>query len=271
MRSSTLFYSLHNGFRAAKPVSLARIFRRNSSTDALSEYVLANLEAHLRKELSNRPPVLIGDVLSPTHSHLLDLSLQNSIPEECYPHHFKVALQNLQNPEPIPKLTRPSLLPQGHHLVYFPPLIPTFKLLRDGTDTLHSPGHPWVRRMWAGGSLEFNDANLFQLRLRNQEALCEERISDVVVKGTEGDEKIFVTIERIVSHPSTIASRERVQEYLKERMAKDSEYMGEKSLVEKRTLVFMRKKTREEALEDATKPGKVVKRMQTNSSTYHFH
>jgi hydroxyacyl-ACP dehydratase HTD2-like protein with hotdog domain len=126
--------------------------------------------------------------------------------------------------------------------------------------------------MWAGGSLEFNDANIFQLRLGSREAICTERISDVAVRGKEGDEKVIVTIERIISQIRSMAPTEQIEieQYLKDRMERDSDYMGEKALVEKRNLVFMRQKTREAAREDARTPGKVVRRMQIQSSTCRF-
>lgn len=83
------------------------------------------------------------------------------------------------------------LLP-GYHLVYFPPPTNLSSLLPDNTDPLHSPGPPFTRRMWAGGDLTFDGT--LALRLGNM--VCREFITDVHIKGAEGEEKVFVTIKR---------------------------------------------------------------------------
>ncbi len=164
-----------------------------------------------------------------------------------------------------------AIMPQGHHLVYFPPQVPGSDLLPDGTDPLQSPGPPFVRRMWAGGSLVFNAARKRHLQLDTTRATCIEKISDVSVKGTEGDEKVFVNIERRIglaghkycdplyssgSEPREIFRR-FVRGYLQ---IKDATKMGNLSLVEMRNLVFMRAKSAESAKEDAQKLGKILKR-----------
>lgn len=91
------------------------------------------------------------------------------------------------------------------------------------------------------------------------------------VKGTEGDEKVFVSIERRIglaghkycdplyssgSEPREIFRR-FVRGYLQ---IKDATKMGNLSLVETRNLVFMREKSAEAVKEDAAKPGKILKR-----------
>ncbi|DAA75448.1 TPA_exp: Uncharacterized protein A8136_1845 [Trichophyton benhamiae CBS 112371] len=103
-------------------------------------------------------------------------------------------------------------MPRGHHLIYFPPQVPSSELLPDGCDELHSPGQPYNRRMWAGGSVRFfGDGGPL---LTGQRAVCVEGIREVNIKGKEGDEKIFVGIERRVAtvdeHESDDAVRSRV-------------------------------------------------------------
>lgn len=80
--------------------------------------------------------IVSQDILSPTQSHLLSLTLQPYIPF------------------PLP-LARDTL-PQGHHLVYFPTAaVPESRLDQDGTETTYNPGAPFNRRMWAGGHVEW--------------------------------------------------------------------------------------------------------------------
>ena len=76
------------------------------------------------------------DLLSPTQSRLLTLTLQPYIP-------FPIKLSE-------------SKLPQGHHVVYFPTAaVPEEQLDSDGTETTYNPGTPFHRRMWAGGRMEW--------------------------------------------------------------------------------------------------------------------
>src|SRR5271169_2930977 len=81
-------------------------------------------------------PIESTDILSPTQSRLLSLTLQPYIPF------------------PLPQVQK--TLPQGHHLVYFPTAaVPESKLDSDGTETTYNPGAPFSRRMWAGGRIEW--------------------------------------------------------------------------------------------------------------------
>jgi hydroxyacyl-ACP dehydratase HTD2-like protein with hotdog domain len=148
-------------------------------------------------------------------------------------------------------------MPQGYHLIYFPPQIPESLLLPDGTDPLQSPGTPWVRRLWAGGSVEWNPDPARTLRLRGQRAVCIENITDVVMKGKGDAEKVFVTIERRVGEIEEGTVEEDVRRQLS----------GEEAaMVEKRIIVFMRERTVGEAAAAAAAPGKVVKRMSPMST-----
>lgn len=264
MRSS-IFLASRRGVRAFRsyPLSFPAV-RCRYSTEALQQ--------SLHKDLTTREPNIIFDYLSPTPSHLLNVSLADFLPESCYPSDFSKSDMDLPfaRLESLHEFDR-ALLPQGHHLVYFNPQIPSSELLPDGTDPLQSPGAPFVRRMWAGGSLVFNPSRQRHLQLDTTRATCIEKISDVSVKGTEGEEKVFVSIERRIglaghkycdplyssgSEPREIFRR-FVRGYLQ---IKDATKMGNLSMVETRNLVFMREKSAEAAKADAAKPGKVLKR-----------
>ena len=261
MRSLTLFHIPRHGFRASRPaISLAI---RKSSTQSI-----------LHERLTARSPNIIYDYLSPTPSHLLNVSLADFLPESCYPPGFSTADLSLPLATNRPDTSSHHiLLPQGHHLVYFSPQVPNSALLPDGTDPLQSPGPPYVRRMWAGGLLVFNPNGNNQLRLDGARAACIERITDVSVKGTEGNEKIFVKIERSVGlvETSLCDSRSREnekprddQQLLQHFYPAEENGLGHLPLVEVRNIVFMREKSAATAREDAARSGKILKRMSTS-------
>ncbi|KAH0538744.1 hypothetical protein FGG08_004697 [Glutinoglossum americanum] len=224
---------------AARPVLKSHSYiiavnhRRNDSTLSL------NLKA--------RCLPLTYDYLSPTPYHLLNLSLTDFLPPPS-PSRNALTLD-------LPSIYPAQPMPLGSHLIYFPPQIPESLLLPDGTDPLQSPGAPWVRRLWAGGSVKWSPDPMRTLRLRGQRAVCMENITDVEIKAKGEAEKVFVTIERRVGE-------------VEEGMAEDDvrcQLSGEKaSVVEKRIIVFMRERTAEQAATAAGTPGKVVKQGHRN-------
>lgn len=149
----------------------------------------------------------------------------------------------------LPKqlLTPSWKLPAGYHLIFFPP--PTTDLLKDGTDNMHFPGKPWVRRMWAGGSIEFKTDDrhkyLFSRYHQSDMVRCREKITNAVVKGSVDNQKVWVDIRRVIGpthsnrKPSTAESA---------------------AIIETRNLVFMPAKTPEQAIDDISKPIRTIKR-----------
>ncbi|CAG8962150.1 hypothetical protein HYFRA_00005196 [Hymenoscyphus fraxineus] len=196
------------------------------------------------EDMLQRDPVYIFDDLSPTHSHLLNITLADFLPPKYHAPGFQAS--NL----PLSRHATP--LPPGHHLVYFPPQVLSRDLLPDGTDPLQSPGPPYVRRMWAGGSLQFKLSGFYpqnSLVLDGRRAFCIEKIQDVTTKGEGENEKVFVTIERTFSTSDAF-----------EVPCTNSPSSGaECGLLEMRNLVFMKEKNPEDAKRDAEKPDRVVK------------
>lgn len=137
--------------------------------------------SHLQTELTSRGLPCLDDDCSRLPSRLLAETLKDFLPES--PIYKKSQLQS-------------RILPFGHHVVYFPPPAPLSSLLPDGTEPLHSPGPPFHRRMWAGGSINLNTHE--DSLQTGVEALCQERIRDVTIEGRKGEEKIYVTIERSI-------------------------------------------------------------------------
>lgn len=197
--------------------------------------------ANIKYELQARPPRIYHDYLVPTHSHLLALALKDT------------------NHHAVPSTTPKTPLPQGHHLVYFPPTHPTASLLPDGTDTDQFPGPPFVRRLWAAGSLCFPPDHLVpdakRLLLDGRRAVCVETIDDVRITGVPpGDEardapghgeKIFVDVVRKYAAIPPDLAPSRIEETVQHDQA---------AVSEKRTLVFLTAKTAEEARQDAAAP-----------------
>lgn len=213
---------------------------------------LETLQTTLREELTSRPPNIIYDYISSTSSHLLDVTLHDFLPKWAQGNpnaDFDIAL----DPESVPRSKSRALKP-GHHLVYFAPQVSSSGLLPDGTDSLQSPGSPFYRRMWAGGRIRFPSGQ-HTLQTNRAKAKCIEVISDVVVKGTEGDEKVFVTINRRMS---TIPLPEKPG-HLRPRLSETDNREPLVPIEEDRYLVFLRKKPI--TTEDITKAEKVLKRL----------
>lgn len=126
-----------------RPILPARAMRRQLIIPARHITTKPATFANIKYELLQRPTRIYCEDLTPRNSHLLARSLQDFLPPEAQ------APVPLQHPEPW------ELLDWGHHLVYFAPLHATTSLLPDGTDADHSPGPPFTRRVWAGGSIAF--------------------------------------------------------------------------------------------------------------------
>ncbi|KAM3081005.1 prephenate dehydratase [Clarireedia jacksonii] len=257
MRSSPLFYTRR---------CLSRNLKRSFSSS--KQNVGSSLQSELFDKLTTRPPNIIYDYLSPRPSRLLSISLADFIPATCYPANFS----STKVPSPYAQASNdPSRLPQSHHLVYLNPQVPSSELLPDGTDRLHSPGTPFTRRMWAGGSVTFNNLENHQLLLNNTRAVCIERIVDVTVKGAAGDESVFVNIERRIgpvdggnSTPLDDSDDPAIDQQLLSRyITDDVDYVGQAALVESRNIVFMREKDKATTEKDRMRPSKVIRPTRT--------
>lgn len=220
------------------------LLRRRTTSAAARRH--SSTFAHLTQSLqSRRLPPIYSD-LTPASSHALGTTLSAYLPPHWTTSSPTTALPPNSVGAPLLPRSAPALpLPLAHHLVYFNPVIPADKLLHDGTDPLQSPGAPFVRRMWAGGYVKFAREGGQGPVLDGGRWVCVEGIRDVAVKGQEGEEKVFVGIERRVGRA---AEREEGEDAVRERLwAKREEEWGEASLIERRNIVFMRGRTTEEA------------------------
>lgn len=105
-------------------------------------------------------------------------------------------------------------LPLGHHLILFPPVIPESQLNPDGTDPTYNSPHPFTRRMWAGGSFEFDPQHTLKI---GEDVTCETTVSSVDHKHAGDEAMIFVNQLRRIQNAE-----------------------GHTAIIEKRTHVFLR-------------------------------
>jgi hypothetical protein len=206
--------------------------------------------SHLQTALPQRQFPLLYDALTPTQSHKLLVSLASQVPESWVPDLVPLStpalssasLSTLSAGMSSTSTQAPALLPPAFHLVHFNPALPAAKLLPDGTDPNQSPGEPFTRRMWAGGSLRFNHgAAVAPMRLDGGPAVCVEGIRDVTIKGGAGEEKIFVGIERRMA---AVADGTESDASIRQRLwAEDEEDLAQAAVVERRNIVFMRERT----------------------------
>ncbi|OTA66474.1 hypothetical protein K449DRAFT_402549 [Hypoxylon sp. EC38] len=227
-RASLRLFQRHRGFGPSIPRPYVPIsYRAYSSSNGSSQGKFESIRA----EMLGRPHQLNWDVMSPTNSSLLNIALADFIPESCQAPAYQTGARTIDKVDPSTKL------PHGHFLVYFPLQKTASELCPDGTDPMHSPGAPFERRMWAGGSIEFND----DFRLDSSSVVCKESIDEVTVKGSEGQEKIFVDVLR---------------EYMKKTDFENTSLRGlpmAQGIRERRSLVFMRGVSKEQARENLAK------------------
>lgn len=121
----------------------------------------------------------------------------------------------------------------------------------------------------------YNHSN--PLTLDSQRGVCMEGIRSVSVKGKPGDEKVFVGIERrlalanedekrrLALAATDVEARETLEHRVRQRLWRDSDSdFGDCSIVERRNIVFLRERSKEQAAADAAaKPGKILKPQHT--------
>ncbi|MCJ1375492.1 hypothetical protein MMC20_006729 [Loxospora ochrophaea] len=227
--SSTLKSSLG---RQALPQQFTRL-RQSSSL------------SHLHSNLTSRHLPLLLDFPTPVPSYLLTQTLADFLPRS-----------KISGPPILSSIVSKPHLPPSHHLIYFPPPTPLSSLLPDGTDPDQSPGDPFVRRMWAGGRIDFRVDKSEPFKLDGEPAACLERITDVSVKGAAGDEKVFVAIERRIGQSLAISNgKETREDQIRGFLLTDDNC----TTIEQRNIVFMRERSRQVAADAAKASGKVVK------------
>ncbi|KAF1967044.1 hypothetical protein BU23DRAFT_516994 [Bimuria novae-zelandiae CBS 107.79] len=174
-----------------------RITRRYYSSDSPDASVNPQSETKfedagwfekLRDEMLNRELPLARDAIHDQTLKHLEATLYT-----YFPRSWKESVAGTRTPD--------RALPNGigEHTIFCNPVLPEARLLPDGTDELHSPGGPFVRRMWAGGAVKVNKDLYYDPEAgwaTHRRILCSERIKDVQLRGSGDKEKIFISIER---------------------------------------------------------------------------
>ncbi|KAI5309508.1 hypothetical protein KEM55_003097 [Ascosphaera atra] len=216
----------------------------------------------LRSQLTGRTLPLTYDYLSPQPSHLLNLSL-----EGCLTSTPSNADSSWAKAHTLPSIAAQARMPPGHHLVYFPPQVSAAQLLKDGTDVLHYPGKPWDERLWAGGYVQFgeHDGPL----LNGSRAVLLEGIRDVFATGKEGEEKVFVGIERRVA---VVKEGEDEGEIRRRLWTEQEENLADACLIERRNLVFKQSRagSKRDGQSSYTSPENKPRRMSTATQNPEF-
>lgn len=225
--NSNCFKMLRFSSRLRKPVSLIGLLTSRQASSFSERH----------SELISRRLPDLEDHCTPLPSILLYNTLVDFLPKS---HIHPINMNEI------------DILPFAHHLVYFPPATPLSSLLPDGTDPLHSPGSPFNRRMWAGGTINVNRA-LNQIPVNAGIVHCLERIGDMTVKGREGEEKIVVQIERRIRRRSYDPDFEQT---LAERSSPETE---NEDAIELRNLVFLRDNVFKASADASHVPTKKIK------------
>ncbi|KAF9433761.1 hypothetical protein BGZ76_009013 [Entomortierella beljakovae] len=179
--ASLLLVNSKHAFRhsTAFPFRQVLAFRSLSTAPSSSsaEIITAWKAAILKK------PVLIErDTIRPQTLQILQLTLNKETPTTASAQQFK----------------KGALLPVNWHHAFFPPILGENDLGKDGYEMTHAPPAPFLARMWAGGGVEQNPANLLRA---GQEVLMKSKCTSVDIKeGRSGDVKVFVTLEKLLEN-----------------------------------------------------------------------
>ncbi|CAG8816848.1 14554_t:CDS:1, partial [Racocetra persica] len=119
--------------------------------------LIVSWKSKVTKIIDNQEDTLVATLLQ-----LLSITLNR-----------KEIIDNIPSAQTSPVET---LLPPNYHLAYFLPKDYEHELSYDGYKTKYSPPAPFLRRMWAGGELIFNNENLLRI---GQKATMTTKIRDV--------------------------------------------------------------------------------------------
>ncbi|KAL1914297.1 uncharacterized protein VTP21DRAFT_9035 [Calcarisporiella thermophila] len=118
-----------------------------------------------------------------------------------------VDLFSLTLDRPSPTKTPEKILPPNWHLLFFPPRLKESELAPDGYDTIYSPPPPYIQRMWAGGSVEFNTQNPLRV---GDELTQKTQCTDVELKKGGGNKEMcFVWLEKVLENKQGWSVRDR--------------------------------------------------------------
>ncbi|KAG0340211.1 hypothetical protein BG004_006502, partial [Podila humilis] len=181
-----------------------------------------------KASILSKPVIVEHDTIRPTVLQQLDMTLSKTTPP-----------RNSSLNDPLSKIGAP--LPVNWHHVFFPPMIGEVELGDDGYEMTHAPPAPYLARMWAGGGVEQNPANLLRV---GQDMKMTTKCTGVDIKQSRsGDVMVFVSLEKLIENEFGWA------------------------LTDTRTLVYMEKDEKKKTDSEAIKPKLVKPRRQADFST----
>jgi hydroxyacyl-ACP dehydratase HTD2-like protein with hotdog domain len=116
---------------------------------------------------------------------------------------LSATLSRLELSQAVPANGTP--LPACYHLAYFTPSQTEDHLGCDGTDTTFNPPHPFTRRMWAGGQLEWLGGEERRLRVGQTVTETTRLVSAVGKRTRAGEEMVVVGVEKAFENEHGVA------------------------------------------------------------------
>jgi|SRR5277367_1223677 hydroxyacyl-ACP dehydratase HTD2-like protein with hotdog domain len=154
------------------------VFRRSYSPVSRSHAVPTDRRGLPAPQLHDSSPRTIQDLITPSRIALLDLTLSPYLPEF-----------------PLCKMPSSSwFVYPGYHFIFFPTSTSEKDALEDGYEKHFAPKHPYTRRLWVSGRLEFSGTGLAVC----QPARCGEELLGI---SAEEDRWTTVTIRRKMFTP----------------------------------------------------------------------
>ncbi|KAF9332993.1 hypothetical protein BGZ91_011479 [Linnemannia elongata] len=168
---------------SSRPHAHANYYSTSTSGSSASS---ADIISAWKTSILKKPTLLERDTIRPQTLQMLSMTLSKSTPSS--------STDSFPNGSP---------LPVNWHHAFFPPMIGESDLGQDGYEMTHAPPAPFLARMWAGGGVEQNPANLLRV---GQEMVMKTRCTGVDVKeGREGKVMVFVSLEKVVENQFGVA------------------------------------------------------------------
>ncbi|XP_014550835.1 hypothetical protein COCVIDRAFT_114479 [Bipolaris victoriae FI3] len=169
---------------------MSHLARRFFATTSRNQASALEARDELLTRFQNGPVSVRKQLLDANQLHLLNMTLKHT------PSSFS-----------SPRAGTP--IPPGYHLVYFTPSVVESELGLDGTDRTVNPLHPFTRRMWAGGELQWSkDCNAL-LRVGQEVEETTRLLSAEPKKLKNGGEMLVVGVEKTFSNDHGIALTDR--------------------------------------------------------------
>ncbi|KAF9107305.1 hypothetical protein BGX27_008790 [Mortierella sp. AM989] len=179
--TSLLLAHTRHALRTSSALSLRLplTFRSLSSVASRSS---ADIIAEWKASVLKKPVSIEHDTIRSQTLQQLAMTLDKTTPTPATAAQFK----------------KGALLPVNWHHAFFPPMIGENDLGKDGYEMTHAPPAPFLARMWAGGGVEQNPANLLRV---GQSMKMKTKCTSVDIKQSRsGDMMVLVSLEKLIEN-----------------------------------------------------------------------